>query len=144
MQGEGLRVTPGLCIPEAEIHESASRSSGPGGQHVNKSETRVTLRWSVRDSAALGPAQRRRLLTRLAHRLTRRGQLVVHAQRFRSRSRNRAMARERLAELVGDALKVRRSRVATAPSRASQRRRLEGKRRRSDVKRRRRPPREDA
>jgi ribosome-associated protein len=144
MDDDGLVVSPRLRIPKHEIHESASRSSGPGGQHVNKSETRVTLRWSVRDSAVLDPGQRRRLLARLAHRLTRRGQLVVHAQRFRSRARNRAMARERMAELVRDALQVRRSRVATGPSRASVRRRLESKRRRSAVKHTRRPPRDDA
>jgi ribosome-associated protein len=144
MEDGALQVSPALRIPADEIHESASRSSGPGGQHVNKSETRVTLRWNVRDSAALDATQRRRLLTRLAARLTRRGHLVVHSQQFRSRARNRAVARERMAELVRAALQVQRSRVATRPSRTSVRRRLEGKRRRAAVKSTRRPPRDDA
>ncbi|MGH0031374.1 MAG: alternative ribosome rescue aminoacyl-tRNA hydrolase ArfB [Myxococcota bacterium] len=139
----GLRVQHDLCIPADEIHESASRSSGPGGQHVNKTETRVTLRWNVRESRVLSETRRRRLLSRLDARLTRRGHLVVHAQQHRSRGRNRELARERLAELVRDALVVRRARVATAPSRGQRRRRLEDKRRRSAVKRTRSRPRGD-
>lgn len=142
--GGSLEVRRGLRIPADELHETASRSSGPGGQHVNKTETRVTLRWSVEESRALSEAQRQRLRSRLASRLTRTGQLVVHAQRFRSRSRNRALARERLAELVRDALKTRTPRVATRPSRAQRERRLEDKRRRAAAKRRRTRPTEDA
>lgn len=139
-----LDVRPDLRIPEDELHESASRSSGPGGQHVNKTETRVTLRWSVRDSRALREDQRARLLSQLAGRLTQRGHLVVHAQRTRSRARNRELARERLAELVRDALHAPAERVATRPSRAQRARRLDVKRRRSAVKRTRCRPREDA
>lgn len=124
-----------LTIPAAEIHEAASRSSGPGGQHVNKSNTRVTLRWSVAESSALTPLQRRRLLQRLEGRLTQRGHLVVHAGRHRSRARNRELARERLAELVTEALRSRASRVPTRPGAAARRRAIESKRRRSAVKR---------
>ena len=128
-------VTDGVTIPAAELHETASRSSGPGGQHVNKASTRVTLRWCVLTTAALDPARRRRVLRRLEHRLTRRGHLVVHAGRFRSRARNRELARERLAELVREALVVRARRVATRPSRASRERALAEKRRRAALKR---------
>ena len=130
-----LRVNDGLVIPAHEIHEAASRSGGPGGQHVNRSRTRVTLRWNVRDSTVLEPVQRRRLLRRLAGRLTRRDHLVVHAGRHRSRGQNRGLARERLAELVDEALQVRAARVATRPTRASKQRMLDAKRRRSGVKR---------
>jgi ribosome-associated protein len=143
MPGEPLDVRGDLRIPADEIHETASRSSGPGGQHVNKTETRVTLRWNLAESRVLGEERRRRLLARLAGRLTNRGQLVVHAQRFRSRARNRALARERMAELVRDALRQQTPRVATRPSRSQRQRRLDGKRKRSLLKRGRGRPRED-
>lgn len=136
-------MRPDLSIPADEIVETASRSSGPGGQHVNKTETRVTLRWNLLESRVLSETKRERLLARLGGRVTRVGHLVVHAQRFRSRSRNRELARERLAELVRDALATRRHRVATAPSRGQRKRRLEDKRKRSDVKRARGRPRSD-
>jgi ribosome-associated protein len=129
-----LPVTSGLVISSAELEEAASRSGGPGGQHVNKASTRVTLRWNVPASGSLTPAQRSRLRRRLAARLTKAGDLVVHARKHRSRSRNRSLARERLAEIVCEALATRRPRVATRPSRASRTRRLESKRRRSSLK----------
>jgi ribosome-associated protein len=124
-----------LLIPAAELHESASRSGGPGGQHVNKANTRVTLRWNVSESAALDDERRRRLLRRLKSRLTTRGHLVVHAGRHRSRARNLTLARERLADLVREALATRRARVATRPGRAARDRSLEAKRRRGLLKR---------
>jgi ribosome-associated protein len=132
---EDLRIDARLVIPADELHEAASRSGGPGGQHVNKSRTRVTLRWNVRESTALDDSQRRRLLRRLEGRLTQRGHLVVHAGRHRSRARNRVLARERLAELVREALAQRRHRVATRPKRSARERTLAGKRRRARVKR---------
>lgn len=133
-----LEVRPGLVIPAAELRETASRSGGPGGQHVNKTSTRVTLRWNVAESACLGAEQRRRLARRLGARLTRAGELVVHARRHRSRARNRELARERLAELVREGLARPRRRVATRPTRTSRARRIEGKRRRGALKRTRR------
>ena len=144
MSTRDLEVQRGLTLPGHEIRETASRASGPGGQHVNKTSTRVTLRWNARESSALTPTQRRRLLRRLAHRLTRDGEILVHASRQRSRARNRELARERLAELVRDAVVPPRRRIATRPSRGSKARRVETKRARSAVKRtRRRPPRDD-
>lgn len=137
---EPLRVRRGLVIPASELEESASRSGGPGGQHVNKTSTRVTLRWNVESSRVLSERQLRRLRARLTNRLTLGGDLVVHAGRARSRARNRERAREQLVELVCDALATRRPRVATRPSGASRKRRLEGKRRRSQLKRGRKPP----
>ena len=138
-----IRVQPGVTIPGTEIEETASRSSGPGGQHVNKTETRVTLRWNAWDTQAVPPEVRARLLRRLGRRLTQRGHLVVHAQRFRSRSRNRELARERLAELVRDALVLRKARRPTRQSRASKQREAAAKKRRSAVKRLRSRPRGD-
>jgi len=135
-----LPVRPGLVIPAAELEEAASRSGGPGGQHVNKTSTRVTLRWHLRASESLDPVDRTRLLRRLGTRLTRAGDLVVHARRHRSRARNRELARERLVEIVLDALATRTSRTATRPTRASRKRRLDDKRHRSSVKRTRQRP----
>lgn len=143
MVADDLFVRRGLVIPAAELVEQASRSGGPGGQHVNKANTRVTLRWSVRESAALSASQRRRLEQRLAGSLTRGGELLVHAARHRSRARNRALARERLVERVREALRTRRPRVASRPSRAARARTAERKRRRSALKRTRRPVRRD-
>ncbi len=124
-----------LVIPAREIRESASRSSGPGGQNVNKVSTRVTLRWNVRRSGAVGPRQRERLLESLASRLTASGDLVVHAGRARTRHRNREHARARLAELVGRALHRDAPRIPTRATRGSRERTLDAKRRRSHLKR---------
>ena len=144
MADEGdLPVRRGLAIPASELRESASRASGPGGQHVNKSNTRVTLRWRVAESAALSDAQRQRLLERLAGRMTRSGDLVVHAATRRSRARNRALARERLAQLVRHALRTRAPRVPTRPGARAAARALEAKRRRGATKQSRRRVRRD-
>jgi ribosome-associated protein len=130
-----LAVTSRLTIPAREIAELASRASGPGGQHVNKSNTRVTLRWNIRHSPVLLSEQRARLLHRLGPVLTRDGELVVHADGERSRARNLAAARRRLAERVAQALWVERPRRATRPSLASKERHLDRKRRQSKLKR---------
>ena len=113
---DDLRVRRGLVIPAGELRASASRSSGPGGQHVNKSNTRVTLRWNIETSEALSDRQRALLRSRLDHRLTRRGVLILHAGRARSRARNLERARERLVEIVSDGLATARTRIATRAS----------------------------
>lgn len=143
MSERDLPVLRGLAIPAGELRESASRAGGPGGQHVNKVSTRVTLRWNALESAALTPAQLVRLRRRLRARLTRNGELVVHARRHRSRARNRELARERLAQLVREALARPKPRVPTRPSRAARERALAAKHRRSNVKRSRRPVRDE-
>ena len=139
-----VRVQPGLVIPDAELQETTSRASGPGGQHVNKTSTRVSLRWLPAESEALSEAQRERLLRRLEARLTHAGALLIHADEYRSQSRNRDAARQRLAEIVREALHVPRNRRATKPSRSSKERGLAAKRARSVKKQlRRRPSRDD-
>ncbi len=144
MADEGdIPVRRGVVIPASELEETASRSSGPGGQHVNKSNTRVTLRWCVRDSAALDPAARRRVEERLGARVTRAGELIVHAQSHRSRARNRELARERLAALVRDALHTRAPRVPTRAGAGVRARGRDAKRRHSTRKRARRPVRDE-
>ena len=135
MPGEDLEVCTGLVIPAAELFESASRAGGPGGQHVNKSNTRVILRWSVTASPSLTPQQRERLLEQLRGRLTREGEIVVNSGAARSRARNREAARGQLAQLVASALAERASRTPTRPTRSSQNRRLDEKTQRSRLKR---------
>lgn len=144
MPDADLVVSPALTIPAAELRWRASRSGGPGGQHVNTSSTRVELLWDVAGSAALSDAQRARLLSRLAGRLDSAGVLRVVAQDERSQRRNRDAALERLAALVAAGLHVPKARRKTRPTAASKARRLDTKRRRGAVKReRRRPPADD-
>jgi ribosome-associated protein len=129
-----LPLSGGNRIPAKEIVELASRSSGPGGQHVNTSSTRVTLRWNLRTSCGLSAEARSRLEARLRSKLSRDGVLIVHAGRHRSRERNRALARERLQELVEDALRQAPPRRPTGPTKGSKTRRLDAKRRRGQLK----------
>jgi ribosome-associated protein len=130
-----LRVTPWLVIPAAELSERFSRSSGPGGQSVNTTDSRVELSFDVARSAALPDWARRRVLARLAGRLVN-GVLTIASSGERSQLMNRQEARARLAALLREAVAPPpRARVATKPSRAARERRLEDKRRRSQVKR---------
>lgn len=140
---EVLEVSRDLRVPVAELEFRASRSGGPGGQHVNTSATRVELWWDVAGSPALTEEQRARLLERLAPRLDGTGRLRVVASASRSQLRNREAATERLRELVAGALTVPKVRRPTRPTRAAKAARLEAKRRRGAIKRDRRPPRAD-
>jgi ribosome-associated protein len=135
-----LEITPTLLLPLAELEYRATRSGGPGGQHVNTSATRIEVWWDVRRSPALTDEQRARLEQRLATRLDGEGRLRVVASASRSQLRNREAATERLRDLVAGALAVRKLRKRTRPTRAAKAARLEEKRRRSVVKRDRRPP----
>lgn len=136
-----LQVSPALTIPASELRWRFSRSSGPGGQHVNTSDSRVELLWSVADSAVLSDDQRMQLLARLARRLVD-GVVTVTASEQRSQLRNREVALAKLAELVADGLAPEAApRRATRPTRGSNRRRLAAKGQRSATKRnRQRPP----
>lgn len=140
---DGVRAGP-VTVPDEELTERFSRSSGPGGQSVNTADSKVELLWDIPASSVLTDWQRARLLTRLAGRLTD-GRLAVVASEHRSQLRNRTAARERLGGLVAEALlPPPPPRRPTKPSRGAKERRLEGKRHRSDVKRGRgRPGRDD-
>jgi ribosome-associated protein len=129
MDGESIRVTRSVVLPLAEIDLRFSRSSGPGGQHAQKSETRVEAVFDVEASTALTDTQKRRVLERVGPKLR------AIAQDERSQLRNRELAVERIVEQLRGALRVERRRVATKPTAASRERRLEHKRRRSKVKR---------
>jgi ribosome-associated protein len=136
-----LEVSPSLTIPASELGWRFSRSSGPGGQHVNTSDSRVELFWNVADSAVLLEDQRLRLMTRLGRRLIA-GVVTVTASERRSQLRNREIALHRLAELVAAGLAPDApQRRATRPTRGSARRHLAAKSQRSETKRQRqRPP----
>ena len=134
MEGESIRVTRSVVLPVSEYELRFSRSSGPGGQHAQRSETRVEALVHVEASQALTPLQKQRVLRKAGP------VLRAIAQDERSQWRNRALAIERLVELLRSALKVERRRVATKPSAGAREQRLERKRRRSERKRLRRPP----
>ena len=134
MDGESIRVTRSVELPLAEIELRMSRSSGPGGQHAQKSETRVDARFDVEASSALTGAQKRRVIAKAG------SVLRAVAQDERSQARNRDLAIGRLVETLRAALYVERRRVATKPSAAAKQRRLDQKRRRGATKKLRRPP----
>lgn len=137
---DDIAIPGGPTIPATELSWSASRSSGPGGQNVNKTSTRVTLEWSIAQSAVLDEAQRARLLDKLAGRINNEGVLQVHAEDARSQLRNRELAAVRLAELVEIALRRPKARRPTLPSRGAKERRLKAKKVRSDTKSTRKSP----
>jgi ribosome-associated protein len=134
MERESIRVTRSVVLPRAEIELRYSRSSGPGGQHAQKSETRVEAIFDVAASSALSEAQKRRVIAKAGP------VLRAIAQDERSQSRNRELAVERVVEQLREALRVERRRRPTKPTAQSRERRLESKRRRSQTKRLRRPP----
>lgn len=135
-----IRVTGDLLLDETEFEFRATTAQGPGGQHVNRSQTRIDVSWNVDRSASLNADQRRRIYAALATRINREGVLRVSSQKHRSQARNRDAAVERLVELVAAALHEDPARVATKPSRAAKKKRVEEKRQRSGVKKMRRKP----
>jgi len=134
MDGESIRVTRSVVLPLGEVRFRTSRSSGPGGQHAQKSETRVEALFDVETSQSLTETQKRRVVSRAGP------VLRAVAQDERSQARNRELALERLVEQLRAALRVERKRVPTKPTAAGRERRLEQKRRRSRTKRLRRAP----
>jgi ribosome-associated protein len=134
MPGESIRVTRSVALPIGEIELQTSRSSGPGGQHAQKSESRVVAVFDVEASSALTPVQKRRVVAKAGP------VLRATAQDERSQLRNRELAVERLVAQLRDALHVERRRVPTGPTKAARERRLDEKKRRGQTKRLRRPP----
>jgi ribosome-associated protein len=134
MAGESIRVTRSVSIPRSEIELRFSRSSGPGGQHAQKTETRAEAIFDVEGSVGLTDAQKRRVIAKAGP------VLRAVAQDERSQWRNRELAIERVVDDLREALKVERKRRPTKPSAAAKKRRLEQKRRRGETKRLRRPP----
>ena len=131
---QALRISPGLVVPADELKAEFARAGGPGGQNVNRTESKVVLRFCARTSRAFDEGQHALLLQRLGRRLTRSGDLVIHASRYREQARNLADARERLAELLRSALSPPRTRKPTRPTKVSRRARLSQKRARSEKK----------
>lgn len=135
---DDLIINSRLVIPDAELSESFVRASGPGGQHVNKTSTKVELRWNIGESPALDDSTRARLLARLGARLTGDGELIVVCGDHRSQLRNRADARDRIAAIVRAALAQPKRRRKTRPSRRAVERRITAKKQRGQRKKERR------
>lgn len=131
---DDLIVTRSVRVPRSELQVSFAASGGPGGQHANRSNTRVDLRFDVESSSAFSEAQRERVMERLGREV----RVVVDDER--SQLRNRSLAEERLVARLQSALHVERPRKATRPTKSAKRRRMDTKSRRGEVKRQRRPP----
>ncbi|AUQ97488.1 alternative ribosome rescue aminoacyl-tRNA hydrolase ArfB [Phaeobacter inhibens] len=129
-----LRITDTIALQDWELTESFMRASGPGGQNVNKVSSAVELRFEAARSPALTPAVKSRLKRLAGRRWTKDGAIIMQCDETRSQQRNRDLVRERLAELIRQALVAPKRRIATKPTRGSVRRRLDAKRQRSDVK----------
>ena len=137
---ETLYVSPTLSIPLSELSFKFRRSSGPGGQNVNKLNTSVELQYDFVHSAVLSDEQRQRIAEKLATRLNSTGALSIQSERFRTQGRNRSDCLDKLAALLAEALKTQPKRKKTKPSRAAQARRLYSKRRHSEKKKNRQTP----
>lgn len=135
-----IRITARVSVPAHEVALSYARSGGPGGQHVNKTSTKVLLRWNLERTGALTPAQRERAHMKLDSRLTEDGDLLVTSERHRDQASNVEDAVAKFAAILVEALRIPRKRKATKPTRGSQKRRMDAKRRRGDTKRQRRRP----
>jgi ribosome-associated protein len=140
---EGIRVSAELTLPRDELIFRASRSGGPGGQHVNTSSTRIELVWDAGASPSLSDHQRVYLMRRLASRLDSQGKLRIVSQDERSQLRNREAAIARFVDVVGRALVIPKQRKPTRPPKSSKRARLESKKKRGALKRERRRPLEE-
>ena len=140
MAAESLHIQNGVIIPGHELEVQASLSGGAGGQHVNKTHSRITLHWHLESSEALSDSQRAYLRTRIANRITNAGFVVVHCDKHRSQNRNVQGARQILKEHIYNGLQRPKRRKPTRPTRSSQRKRVDTKKKRGDLKRNRRKP----
>lgn len=132
---EFLYISPRIQVPDEELDVSFARAGGPGGENVNKSNTKAVVRFSITRCRSIPDELRGRLLHMLAGKLTTRGELIVTSQEHREQSRNLEECRSKLRDMIREALTVRRARRATQPTRASKERRMEAKRRRSQLRR---------
>lgn len=128
-----IRIARNVSIPDEEVELEATRAQGPGGQNVNKVASAVQLRFDIRGSSLPGP-WKHRLMALKDGRITERGVVVIKAQRYRSQEMNRADALERLRSLVAEAVRTRKRRIPTRPSRAARQKRLDEKKSRARVK----------
>ncbi len=133
-----LVIEPGIRIPEDEFQFSYVRSAGPGGQNVNKVNTKAVFRWQAATSPSLPEQVRQRFLAKFANRLTTGGELVVTSQRFRDQNRNKADCVEKVRQMLESVARAPLKRRRTRPTKASKERRLVAKRRRSEHKQQRR------
>lgn len=140
MAAEALYIRDDIIIPGNELALQASLSGGPGGQHVNKTHSRVTLRWHLESSQALSDRQRRYLCKRIANRITKAGFIVVHCDAYRQQRRNIQAARQQLRDLITTGLQQPKKRRPTRPTRAARRKRVESKKKRGELKQNRRKP----
>jgi len=140
---DDLLINHQVTIPAAELEYAASRASGPGGQHVNTTDSRIQLRWNLESSQAVTEVQRNRLRRALASRLTEAGEILLASDAHRSQRRNREEVAQRLAALLREALIPPKPRRKTRPTRASRERRLQDKKKRADIKKGRGKPRDD-
>ena len=131
---DDLAIKNGIVIPGYEIEITASRAGGPGGQHVNKADTRITVRWNVKETTALNERQKERVLKNLESRLTSSGDLIVHHSSSRSQQQNKKNALARLAQVVRKALYVPKKRMATRMPKAVKEDRLREKKQRGEIK----------
>lgn len=125
---------------EKEFRFNTARSGGPGGQHANKTETQVELRFNIPESQLLSEEEKQRLLKKLSSKLTKEGELIVTAESKRSQVQNKEEATEKFYSMVEKALKKRKKRIPTKPSRAAKKKRLEEKKKHSEKKAKRKPP----
>jgi len=129
-----IPIKNGIIIPEHELEITSSRSGGAGGQHVNKTSTKITLRWNVKNTSALTDEQKQRVLEKIASQITADGDLIIHSSATRSQEQNRKMALVRLGQIISKALYVPKKRMATRVSKGAKEARLQEKSHRGAIK----------
>lgn len=131
---QDLFVKNGITIPEHELEITASRSGGAGGQHVNKTDTRITLRWNIKNTTILTEEQKQRILEKLSARITQDGDLIIHNSESRSQQQNKKNTFNNLAAIIRNALHVPKKRIATKISKTLREARLKSKAHRGEIK----------